>query len=88
MPDFAAIKARQQQTWATGDYAMIGHHVMLVMNCSVRPLTSAPASGCSTWPPEEALDVTPGRARGLELSCVEGGAEGITVHAAPNRLHP
>jgi len=30
MPDFAAIKARQQQTWATGDYAMIGHNVMLV----------------------------------------------------------
>ena len=25
MPDFAAIKARQQQTWATGDYAMIGN---------------------------------------------------------------
>jgi protein-L-isoaspartate O-methyltransferase len=30
MPDFAAIKARQQQTWATGDYAMISHNVMLV----------------------------------------------------------
>jgi hypothetical protein len=30
MPDFAAIKARQQQTGATGDYAMIGHNVMLV----------------------------------------------------------
>jgi hypothetical protein len=30
MPDFAAIEARQQQTWATGDYAMIGHNVMLV----------------------------------------------------------
>src|SRR5436309_1203822 len=30
MPDFAAIKARQQQAWATGDYAMIGHNVVLV----------------------------------------------------------
>ena len=30
MPDFAAIKARQQQTWVTGDYAMIGHNVILV----------------------------------------------------------
>lgn len=30
MPDFAAIKARQQQAWATGDYAMIGHNVLLV----------------------------------------------------------
>ena len=29
MPDFTAIKARQQQTWATGDYAMIGHNVVL-----------------------------------------------------------
>ena len=25
MPDFEAIKARQQQTWATGDYTMIGN---------------------------------------------------------------
>jgi ubiquinone/menaquinone biosynthesis C-methylase UbiE len=24
MPDLAAIKARQQQTWATGDYAVVG----------------------------------------------------------------
>jgi len=23
-PDFAAIKAKQRQTWATGDYAVIG----------------------------------------------------------------
>jgi protein-L-isoaspartate O-methyltransferase len=30
MPDFAAIKARQQQTWTTGDHAMISHNVMLV----------------------------------------------------------
>ena len=30
MPDFAAIKARQQQAWATGDYAMIGHNFVLV----------------------------------------------------------
>jgi len=30
MPDFAVIKARQQQTWTTGDYAMIGHNVMPV----------------------------------------------------------
>ena len=30
MPDFVAIKARQQQAWATGDYAMIGHNVVLV----------------------------------------------------------
>jgi SAM-dependent methyltransferase len=30
MPDFSAIKARQQQAWATGDYAMIGHNVVLV----------------------------------------------------------
>jgi hypothetical protein len=30
IPDFAAINARQQQTWVTGDYAMIGHNVMLV----------------------------------------------------------
>ena len=29
MPDFDAIKAHQQQTWATGDYAMIGHNVVL-----------------------------------------------------------
>ena len=29
MPDFSALKARQQQTWATGDYAMIGHNVVL-----------------------------------------------------------
>jgi cyclopropane fatty-acyl-phospholipid synthase-like methyltransferase len=30
MPDFAATEARQQQTWATGNYAMIGHNLMLV----------------------------------------------------------
>jgi SAM-dependent methyltransferase len=30
MPDFAAIKVRQQQAWATGDYAMIAHSLVLV----------------------------------------------------------
>ena len=27
-PDYAAIKAKQQQTWATGDYAMIGTAIL------------------------------------------------------------
>lgn len=27
-PDFAAIKAKQQQTWATGDYAVIGATIL------------------------------------------------------------
>ena len=29
-PDFTAIKARQQQTWASGDYAMVGGTLVLV----------------------------------------------------------
>jgi protein-L-isoaspartate O-methyltransferase len=29
-PDFAAIKARQQATWASGDYAMIGTTLQIV----------------------------------------------------------
>ena len=28
MPDFAAIKAKQRQTWATGDYAVIGTTIL------------------------------------------------------------
>src|SRR4051794_41927355 len=29
-PDLAAIKARQQQTWASGDFAVIGSRIVLV----------------------------------------------------------
>ena len=30
MPDLAAIKARQQQTWATGDFAVVGSLITIV----------------------------------------------------------
>ena len=30
MPDLAAIKARHQQTWATGDFAVVGSHITIV----------------------------------------------------------
>jgi hypothetical protein len=54
MHDFAAIKARQQQqTWSTGDYAMIGHNVMLVSEllCQAVDLRAS----------QRVLDVTTGR---------------------------
>ena len=41
-PDFAAIKTRQQATWASGDYAVVGTTLQIVGEtlCSVVPMTA------------------------------------------------
>jgi len=43
-PDFAAIKARQQQTWASGDYAVIGTTLQLVGESLCEALDLKPGS--------------------------------------------
>jgi ubiquinone/menaquinone biosynthesis C-methylase UbiE len=38
MPDLAAIKARQQTTWASGDYHMIGTQILIVAETLIESL--------------------------------------------------
>ena len=37
-PDFAAIKQRQQATWASGDYHMIGTQILIVSELLIEAL--------------------------------------------------
>jgi hypothetical protein len=54
-PDFAAIKQKQQATWASGDYAVVGTTPRpQPAPAATTPPTSMPASACSTSPPATA----------------------------------
>ena len=60
--DFAALKARQQAAWASGDYAVIGTTLQIVGEslaeaCDLRTGTSA----SSTSPPATATRRSPRR---------------------------
>jgi 2-polyprenyl-3-methyl-5-hydroxy-6-metoxy-1,4-benzoquinol methylase len=51
-PDFAAIKAKQQATWASGDYAVIGTTLQIV--------GESLAEAVDVLPGERVLDVAAG----------------------------
>jgi hypothetical protein len=53
-PDLAAIKQRQQRTWASGDYRMIGTQILIVSELLIEALDLRSA--------ERVLDVAPAAA--------------------------
>ena len=61
-PDLAAIKLRQQATWASGDYAVIGTTLQIVGENLAEAATCALANVCSTSPPATATPRSPPRA--------------------------
>src|SRR5207247_3550970 len=77
MPDFAAIKARQQQAWATGDYAMIGHNVVLVSEllCEAVDLRAG----------QQVLDVATGSGN-TALAAARRGCDVIGMDYVPSLL--
>ena len=47
-PDFSAVKQRQQQTWASGDFSAVAARIVLVAEHLCDRPTSTPAGACST----------------------------------------
>ena len=52
--DYSAIKARQRDTWASGDYTVIGTTLQFVGETLCEAVDVKPASACSTSPPATA----------------------------------
>jgi SAM-dependent methyltransferase len=77
MPDFAAIKNRQQQAWATGDYTVIGSATVLVSEllCEAVPLQAG----------QRVLDVATGSGN-TALAAARRGAEVIGMDYVPRLL--
>jgi len=71
MPDFAAIKVRQQQAWATGDYAMIAHSLVLVSEllCHAVDLRAG----------QRVLDVATGTGEAAVMAIPAVGSTGMVV---------
>ena len=71
-PDFTAIKQRQQATWASGDYAVVGTTLQIVGEIARRSRsTCAPASACSTSPPATAMRRWPPRAASRDVTSTD-----------------
>src|SRR5262245_31500151 len=54
-PDYDAIKARQQATWASGDYAVIGTTLQIVGERLCEAVDLCAGSAFSTLPPATAM---------------------------------
>lgn len=95
MPDLAAIKARQQAAWASGDYAVIGTTLQIVgenlcealdLRSGERVLDVAAGNGNATlaaarrWCDVTSTDYVPAL---LERGQARAQAEGLTVTFAP-----
>jgi hypothetical protein len=61
-PDFAAIKQRQQATWASGDFAVIGTTLQIVGETLAEAADIQAGAACSTSPPATATPRSPRRA--------------------------
>ena len=55
-PDLAAIKQRQQATWASGDYHMIGTQILIISELMIEALDlHSPETHTSTSRPGAAM---------------------------------
>jgi hypothetical protein len=58
-PDLAAVKARQQQTWASADYGAVAARIVLLAERLVDAADLHAASAYWTWPPAPATPPWP-----------------------------
>ena len=70
-PDFAAIKQRQQATWAAGDYASSAPRCNSSASACAKPSTCGPASACSMSPPATATPRWPPPATAAEVTSTD-----------------
>ena len=66
-PDLGAVKRRQQATWASGDYHVIGTQIVLVSEQLVEASTFAPRTASSTSRPAAAMRRSRRRRRGATV---------------------
>ena len=76
-PDLAAIKARQQATWSSGDYHMIGTQILIVSELLIEALDVHSA--------ERVLDVATGSGNAA-LAAARRGCEVVGVDYVPALL--
>ena len=88
--DYDAVKAKQQATWSSGDYAVDRHHVAdRRRDRSARRSTCRPASSCSTSPPATATRRSPQPAAAAEVTAsdyVGALLDGTAARAAAEGL--
>jgi SAM-dependent methyltransferase len=77
MPDLAAIKARQQATWASGDYHVIGTHILIVAENLIESL--------DVHSTERVLDVATGSGNAA-LAAARRGCDVIGLDYVPALL--
>ena len=76
-PDFAAIKQRQQATWASGDYHMIGTQIIISSERLIESL--------DLHSTERVLDVATGSGNAA-IAAARHGSEVIGVDYVPSLL--
>ena len=76
-PDFAAIKQRQQATWASGDYHMIGTQILIVSELLIEAL--------DVHSTERVLDVATGSGNAA-LAAARRGCTVVGVDYVPELL--
>jgi ubiquinone/menaquinone biosynthesis C-methylase UbiE len=76
-PDLAAIKGRQQATWASGDYHMIGTQIVLVSELLIEAL--------DVHSTERVLDVATGSGNAA-LAAARRGCEVVGIDYVPSLL--
>ena len=77
MPDFAAIKQRQQATWASGDYHMIGTQIQIVSELLIEAL--------DVHSTERVLDVATGSGNAA-LAAARRGCDVIGIDYVPSLI--
>ncbi len=76
-PDFAAIKQRQQATWASGDYHMIGTQILIVSELLIEAL--------DLHSTERVLDVATGSGNAA-LAAARRGCQVVGIDYVPSLL--
>jgi ubiquinone/menaquinone biosynthesis C-methylase UbiE len=77
-PDLAAIKQRQQATWSSGDYHMIGTQILIVSELMIEAL--------DVHSTERVLDVATGSGNAA-LAAARRGCDVVGVDYVPSLLH-
>jgi SAM-dependent methyltransferase len=76
-PDLAAVKARQQQMWASGDYAAVAARIVPMAEHLAAARYGCEVTGVDYFPGLLERARERAAAEGLEITFVEGDAEGL-----------